>query len=146
MNKATIPLVALLALSAGCERPWQHARTVVTATAHGVTTADAAITTAYESSDCEGQQDVALLRGCIDRLAAATDAVAAIAATVRVGESIVDAWEQGETEPEAWRDWLDVVAQGLARVTAAVEAWGVDVPDELAHWAGVLDEYIERGR
>ncbi len=143
---ALAALVAAGLLSAGCERPWQHARTVVTATAHGVVTADAALLTAYESSACEGQQDPAILRGCIEQYESALATVQGIEASAYVGESIVDAWEQAETEPEAWRDWLDTVVQGLARVTAAVEAWGVDVPEELAHWAGVLDSYIERSR
>ena len=138
-------LVALCALSAGCERPWQVARTVVTATAEGVAAADTALVDAYEASDCEGQTDPARLRECVARLEEQTKAVRIAADSVRVGASVVDGWEQAGTAPAEWRDWLVVVGQGLARLTALVEAAGVPVPAELAHWASVLDDYLEGG-
>lgn len=140
-----IALIAAL-LTAGCGAPaWQTARLVVTATAEGVVAADSAVVEAYRASGCGETEDVEELRRCVAQLDEAAEALGLARASVLVGETLVDAWEQGGTEPADWQDWLDEAGQLAARITALVDRVA-DVPEDLTHWASVLDRYLEQHR
>ena len=139
-------LVAAALLTAGCERPWQAARTVVTATAGAVAAADVAVEAHYEASPCEGTQDVAELEACVARLAAAVEALQAAREAALAGEAIVDTWERLALEPDAWPPWLLSIGAALAHLVALLEAAGVDVPDEVTDLAALVAGLIGGGR
>ena len=146
---ATLPLVLCLsagAMGAHCNAARSAARTVLEATAEGVATADAAVVEAYESSPCESTEDVEELRHCVSQLRQATEALQAARAAAREGESILDAWDHGATEPAEWTGWLTTIGQALARLVEVLELAGLDVPEELLGGAAALDAYLEDRR
>lgn len=138
-------LVTLAALSAGCERPWQHGRTVVVAMAEGVASADAALDDAYEAMGCE-TDDVARLRQCVAMLEDQAEVLRIVRASVLEGETLVDAWRQAGTEPEDWRAWLDTAGQLAARLVALLESSGVEVPADVSRIAEAVDNWLEGRR
>jgi hypothetical protein len=144
---AVLPLILAVAAGAvACSRPWDAARTVVTAAALGVREADAQVVRAYEDSACETTEDLEELRRCVRQLREATEALQAARAAVLEGESAVDLWEQGGTEPSSWSGWLESGGQALARLVAVLEAAGVNVPEALQDGAAALDAYLEGRR
>ena len=144
MRRRLIPVLLFAVLLCGCPRPWDTARTVVVEpAAEGVAEADEAVVEAYEASSCDETEDVAELRQCIERLRDATTALQAARAAVREAESLVDAWEQGGTEPTDWVGWLTTGGQALARLVELLDAAGVPVPGMLRTAAEALDAYLE---
>jgi hypothetical protein len=137
-------LVTLGAL--GCEKQWQVGRTVVSAAAHGLVAADQAVVAAYEASPCESTQDPDELETCLSSLRSAVRGLQTTRAVIEQGESIVDLWAHGGTEPGAWEGWLESGAQALARLISVLDAATVPIPDPLREAAAALDAYIEARR
>lgn len=143
---AALLVLALGALGAHCNAARDGARTVLTATAQGVHEGSEAAVDHYEASDCNTTEDVEELRRCVQSLRDVAEARQVARAALLEGESILDAWDHGSTEPEDWAGWLETVGQALARLVGVLETAGVEVPEELTSAAATLDTYLERRR
>lgn len=141
-----VGLIAVVALAAaGCAKPWQAARTVVTASAEAVADADRVVAEHYEASGCPEEEDIQALEQCVANLADLVGVLELARATVLEGESLVDLWQRAQSQPDEWRGWLSSAGQVVARLAALLDGAGVDVPVDVLEVAELLDGILEGG-
>jgi hypothetical protein len=116
-----IPVLTLVALSAGCAKPWLYARAAITTARTGLDTAEPLIPEDAPDRD----RGLALARASLD-----------------AGELAADIWEREgdpDTTPTGWGKWVGDALRGLAIVIDVLKAAGVSLPPQLLLAAGALD-------